>query len=293
MFGGEEKQTRTILVALGVLALAIFRLLNPYMKETRSMRQELARVTQEMNDARNEEAQYSPKWEEQMTQKERALQERLPDRLNAGEVLGYFLNDFEEENQGRVLFLSVIYQPPTSVDFKSPSAGDTAVARSARYKIKAEIGQERLVPYLEHVENYPGLFRMESMTFSAPKGHTDRLQMESTLEFYLAPKEWANVELAGNLKKPKPQEPEPDIAEPTWHEIFVIAPPSGKKRNLAANRPQPAPHFSQLLGQSVVFDESLYEEGDTVNGWKILLIDPKRKLVTLRRGAAIEKVKVK
>ena len=282
----DKKNIRMLLVAGAVLLLAVYRLGSPFLKETEEMRVEAQEIEQNIIAVRQEAAMYGLGWEKTMGGREKTVMERLPDGLRSSDVLKYFLTDFEQRSPGRALFTSVNHQRVIESEFKSGEGKHAVRARAIRYKFKANLTQDRIVPYFEHLEKYPGLFHHGGYSLAVDGVKSQALEMELNLDLFLTPKEWVPSE------KRNPEEDaleDSRLANKTWKEIFVS---NSGGRSLASPLGK-LPKFERIVGGNVVAEESLYEEGDLVSGWKILKIDQRKKTVLLKSGKVTKEVKIK
>lgn len=283
----DRKNMKMMAIAAAVFLVALYRLGAPYLQETKDMAIEADKIEKSIVAVRQEAAMYGLGWEKTMGGREAIAMTKLPDNLRSSEVLKYFLTDFEAQHPGRVIFNSVNHQKMQSSEFKSGEGNKAASARAIRYKIRADFMQDNLVPYFEYIEKYPGLFHNTGFSFSVTDTKSATLEMELNLDLFLSPKEWL---------PPEKREPEEELAsskdgQPAkrWTEIFVS---HGEGRGIAS-KSQRIPRFEKIVGGNAVSEESLYEEGDTILGWKILKIDSRKKVVTLKFGNVKKEVKVK
>lgn len=283
-----NKDKKTMLIAAGVLVIALYRLGSPYLEHTKEIQAEAEKAGVVINALKQEAAMFGQGWENTMTKREEEVNRKFPDSLNSSDVLNYFLSKFEQAHPGRAWFLAVNYQRATNSDFKTGTGSSTVAARSIRYKITAELGQEVVVPFIEHIEKYSGLFRSENYGFSVSPTRGNALQMELALEFFLTPKEWVPP---GVLVADMEPEEEEKGQKKTWQQIFV----SNPNARGPAGKPAPAklPVVEKIIGTSVVVNENLYEEGDSVGGWKVDKVSPSTRKVIFKWGSVTKEVSVK
>jgi len=281
----DRRNIKMMGIAAVVFLIALYRLGSPFLKETTDMVAEAERLEKSIVAVRQEAAMYGLGWEKTMGGREIIAAAKLPDTLQSSEVLKYFLTDFEAQSPGRVVFNSVNHQKAQSSDFKSGEGNQAVRARAIRYKFRADFMQDKLVPYFEHLERYPGLVHNTGFSFTVADSKSSTLEMELNLDFFLTPKEWLPKE------KREPEEAAGTEVTPAknWTQIFVS---NGEGRTVASNSHK-LPRFERIVGGNVVSEESLYEEGDTIRGWKIVKIDKRKKLVTLKYGNVKKEVKVK
>jgi len=282
----DKKNIKMMAVAAVVFLFALYRLGSPFLKETQKMAAAAEKIEKAVVAVRQEAAMYGLGWEKTMGGRETLVMQRLPDTLRSSEVLKYFLTDFETQHAGKVAFTSVNHQKAQESEFKSGEGGKAARARAIRYKIRADLSQDKVVPYFEHIERYPGLVNNAGFSFRVGDAKSSALEMELNLDLFLTPKAWVPKEV-------REKEEEPAVAEGAsskrWTEIFA-SPANG--RGIASQSGR-VPAFQKIVGGNVVADESLYEEGDSINGWKILKIDKRKNTVTLKWGNVKKEVRVK
>lgn len=279
----DTKNLKMLGAAFVVMLFAVYRLGMPYLESTKEINTEIEKIEKQIQGVRNEAAMFGKGWEDTMKRREADVALRLPDILKSSEVLTYFLSNFEQAVPGRVWFKSVDYQKAALSDFKLGTGGKAQRARSVRYKMKGELSQEVLVPFVQHSEKYPGLFRIDTFKFDVSKERRNALEMEISFEFYLTPREW--VPPGALIADQTPDGDERKI----WKALFV----SNQGRSVASGSPTRFPALERIVGQSVVANENLYEEGDSISGWKVMRIDSRNKRVTLRWGSVLREVEVK
>jgi len=298
MAAGGGKKTKNLVIAGAVVVFALWRLGAPFLEETDDMKKELEKIKQEISQIRTEAAQYDKAWETKMTSIDTRVKALLPDDLNSSDVLDYFLAQFEKLNTGHIWFLSVTQAGIMTVNFNSGRNAAGGNPRAAKYRFEAQLHQAKMVPYIEHIEKYAGLFRLSDFTFYVTKEIPDSLKMEMNLEFYLSPKEWIKADSIAD-KDDEDDDGEDNQPAP-WRQVFLSTPAETKAavatRKLASHIRRAGagklPVFDRMVGDSVIADETLYEEGDTVGGWKIMQIDPKTKSVRLQSGDVTKTIMV-
>lgn len=296
--GGGKPTTKNIAIAGAVLLFALYRLGSPFLEETDEMKKELDKIKQEVIEVKLEAAQYDKAWEKKMTEIDTKVQALLPDDLNSSDVLDYFLARFERQNTGHIWFLAVTQAGIQTVNFNSGNNQAGSNPRAAKYRFEANLDQTKVVTYIEHIEKYAGLFRLSDFTFYVTKEARDALKMEMSLEFYLSPKEWKKADALAD------QDDDGDVPEDQpapWRQVFLSSPTEAKPQVVQARKPashlrrggaKRLPIFEKMVGDAVIADETMYEEGDQVGGWKIMQINPKAKTVTLRSGDVTKTVMV-
>ena len=288
----SRNNTKILIIATAAILFAGYRIGVPWIEQTNDMRRELQKINQDISDIRLEASQYDKAWEEKMKSIEETVRTQLPDSVNSSDVLDYFLARFEKSNTGHVGFISVSQGPPTMANFVGQNAS-VGIPRIVKYHFEAQMNQNQVVPYLEHIEKFVGLLRLADFSFNVDTFATAGLKMEMNLEFYLAPKEWALPDplLAKNLHEEPEKEKEGNNEKPQlWQQIFLSAPVKESERNPAGATQKTTkelpkiPQFDRLVGDSIVSNESLYEEGDKIEGWRIKSIDSKARTITLQSG---------
>ncbi len=293
-----KSNTKTVVIAAVVTLIGLYRLGSPFMEETEAMEKESAKFAAEITSVRDELAQYAKGWEDKMAKLEQHVKEQLPDNINSSDILDYFVSKFEAGNAGHAWFLAVSQAPTTTFALNLAKADMKEAPRVARYKFEAQLTQERVVQYIEHIEKFAGLFMVNDYSFYVAKETANGgLKMDMNVSFFLAPKEWAGPE---ETKKKGPDEDDEEAEKPhQWRQIFL----SSVLDNAVKAKRKPAftggstakklPDISKIVGRAIVSDENLFEEGDKVGGWTVLGIDSATGTVTLKYGDTIKKVVVK
>ena len=244
--------------------------------------------------------------EKKIEDADRKVKARLPDKTNSSEVLDYFVTQFDREHPGTIAFQSATQSAVTPVSFGMAGSVSTQ-PRAARYRFEASMHQTMLIPYMEHMEKYNGLYRLNDFTFEVPQGNgqADTLKANLFFEFYLAPFDWVPPDkLAEAKKETKPgtvEEPPVETDPNQFRGVFVSQPVENKpppQQTVARIGRSTAsvakvPKFERIVGTSVVHDENIFEEGDSVGVWKIMRVDPRSKSVTLKNGSTTKTVVVK
>jgi len=286
---GAQSNTKSIAIAGVVFLVALYRLGGPFLEGTKQMAAEEEKLVREIRELKDTAAMYTDSWEQKMKEREEKSKTRLPDAIDSSGVLDYFLAKFEQGNVGHVSFTSVSQQQVASTNFKA----GTAAARAVRYKIESQMNQDRVVPYIEHIERYPSLFRVDSFNILVSP-EVAGLKMDLTLEFYVAPREWGGAlePIVASKEEKVPGAPSKPKA---WQQIFLssFGGKADRKPAFSGRKAGKVPVFSSILGTSVISNEGLYEEGDKVNGWRILQIDSKERTVKLSNGVSVKTVVVK
>ncbi len=299
------------IVAVAVFGVGIYRLGAPYLEETEAMKVESEKLGKEIQQVRLDAAQYDKAWEKKIEDADRKAKARLPDKTNSSEVLDYFVTQFDRDHPGTIAFQSATQSSVSPVSFGLPGSASSQ-PRAARYRFEASMHQTMLIPYVEHMEKYNGLFRINDFVFEVPqeKNQADTLKANLFFEFYLAPSDWVPEEkLAKDKKEEKtttanPTEAVASETDPNaFRGIFVSTPvqpqpaaqaPVARIISGGHSRALPKlPKFEKIVGTSVVSDESIYEEGDSIGSWKIVRVDTRSKSVTLKSGTAVKTVVVK
>lgn len=283
-------------VGLPMLQL-IYQTVMPFLDQTKKMRQEAKKVEDSIRQIKSDSLVFSPEWEKQMLLKETQVRESLPDAVNASDILRYFATSFESNHPG-VEFTSLVPQPPAQSSIIADRESPNTKARVSKLQIKAKIPSEYLFAYLEHVENYRGLSRIQEVNFSSTGEGTQNkvLALDMNVELYLTPKDW----VPKNKKESPVMREVASSGKPqngSWFstELERESPVEVKKeerveKSKVLKVSKPGIVVRQLVGQSVVINENLYEEGDEVQGWTISKIDPVSKILLLKKGNSTSKV---
>lgn len=297
------QKKKQIIIATVAFLFGLYRMGTPYMEETDDMKKEADKIAKQVTDIRDEAAQYGKGWQDRMDKIEKDVKAQLPDSLDSGAVLEYFLARFEKEHPGAVTFLSVSTQAISYMPMKSGREGDKEPPRTQRYKLEARMAQDQVVPYIQHMESYSGLFMITDFTFHLEKEFVGALKMEMALIFFLSPKEWITTDPKVAAKDDDDDDDE-DLKPKGWTQVFLpaLAEP-GRPAAASSSSREPAharrafvhkvPTPDRLVGGSVVIDESLYEEGDKVGPWTITRVDQAAHKVTFKAGSTIKTVSVK
>lgn len=299
--------SKNAFLAIGVFGIGAYRLGAPFIEETDQMNKEAEKLGKEIQQVRLDAAQYDKAWEKKIEDADRKVKARLPDKTNSSEVLDYFVTQFDKEHPGTIAFQSATQSAVTPVSFGLPGSANTQ-PRAARYRFEANMHQTMLIPYMEHMEKYNGLYRLNDFVFEVPQGNgqADTLKAQLFFEFYLAPLDWVPAEKLAEAKKETkgaaPEEPAAETDPNQFRGVFVSQPVDTKPpptQNVAKIAPRSTasvakmPKFERIVGTSVVHDENIYEEGDSVGSWKIIRVDPTSKSVTLKNGSTTRTVTVK
>jgi hypothetical protein len=280
-----------LILALAVAAAAAYKFLDPYFAETNRMREEIKKTELTIRELKDNAMAFSPEWEKKMVEKETRLQKEVPDIMDSALVLDYFLTKFEEKNRGKIQFMSVTHQSGVS-DIKMTVDKTKVSPRISRYKIKALVMQNAVVPYLEHSQKFSGLLTLEGFNLIVPATGGPLLEMEAVLAFYLMPKEWVPPEKL--LEQNEPVVALSALDEQSWFSIFSSKSkaPVTPERAVPQTPVEQYPKFKvdQIVGEGIVVDEILYEEGDTIQGWKVLHIQEDGKSVLLKKGPVTRRV---
>jgi len=303
-----KKITKNAFVAVAVFGVGLYRLGGPFLEETEVMNKEVDKLAKEIQQVRLDAAQYDKSWEKKIEEADRKVKARLPDKINSSEVLDYFVTQFDKQHPGTIAFQSATQSNTSPVSFGTPGGANTQ-PRAARYRFEAQMHQTMLIPYVEHMEKYNGLFRVNDFQFEVSQAHNagDTLKANLFFEFYLAPLDWVPRERLAELKKEAAKAPESTTASDAegtiFRQVFASAPstnhpsapraPAAAVTSLAPRSERKLPKFSKMIGTSVVSNESIFEEGDTIGPWKILRVDPRTKSVTLKSGSTVKTVVVK
>lgn len=277
------------LIAVGGVML---RLGMPYLDETDTMHAEIEKISKENQQIKLDTQSYDSSWSKTMAEKEKKLSEALPETMNSGAVLEYFLNQFEKKHIGKIEFTSVNHQSAIATDIKVPGGKSKISPRLSRYKIKARVLQDTVVSYLEHLENYPGLITLENLSLSLqPKSTGPFLEMEAAIGLFLMPTEWTKPEKLS--AEPPTLEGLSKQEEQTWFQIFSSNENSPDRKVSSTENPyenNPRFKIDQVVGNGIVVNERLYEEGDLIKGWRILKVDPVQNSVVFKKGDMTRKV---
>ncbi len=307
-----KKLSKNVFIAVAVFGVGLYRLGAPFLEETDFMRKEGEKLASEIQQVRLDAAQYDKTWEKKIEDADRKVKARLPDKINSSEVLDYFVTQFDKQHPGTIAFQSATQSPITPVSFGQPGGANTQ-PRAARYRFEAQMHQTMLIPYVEHIEKYNGLYRVNDFTFEVPQGNSqgDTLKASLFFEFYLAPLDWVPPDKLAEIKK---EEKEKGAADPAaasdtegslFRQVFVSA-PTAPQQAQAPRLPAAAspllgqtvkipklPKIEKIVGTSIVSDENIFEEGDQLGSWKIMRVDPRTKSVTLKSGSTVKTMVVK
>jgi len=307
-----KKLSKNIFIAVAVFGVGLYRLGAPFLEETNAMKAESEKLAKEIQQVRLDAAQYDKTWEKKIEDADRKVKARLPDKINSSEVLDYFVTQFDKQHPGTIAFQSATQSSITPVSFGDKGSANTQ-PRAARYQFEALMHQTMLIPYVEHIEKYNGLYRVNNFTFdvSQDKSQADTLKAALFFEFYLAPIDWVPPDKMAEIKKEeknKANEPASasDADGALFRQVFVSAPAEVRQQQAprapaAANpltggsapRLPKIPKIDKIVGTSVVSDESIFEEGDMLGNWRILRVDSRTKSVTLKVGSTVKTVVVK
>lgn len=304
-----KKLSKNIFIAVTVFGVGLYRLGAPFLEETETMRVEGDKLAKEIQQVRLDAAQYDKTWERKIEDADRKVKARLPDKINSSEVLDYFVTQFDKQHPGTIAFQSATQSAITPVSFGQPGAASTQ-PRAARYQIEEQMHQTMLIPYVEHVEKYNGLYRVNNFTFEVPQGvgQGDTLKAALFFEFYLAPLDWVPPDKLAEIKQEeKGKDGAPASASDSdgnlFRQVFASAPtaPQAPRAPAAASpllggsthRAPKIPKIEKIVGTSIVSDESIFEEGDMLGSWRILRVDTRTRSVTLKSGSTVKTVVVK
>ena len=291
-YGINIKWTLFIIVALGLS----YEFAIPFLGETARLKNEAFKLHMELKGIKEKAATFGTNWEKQMATKENKINEQLPDTVNSSSILNYLLNQFESENTAKVRFLSSSHQLSTATEFKIKGKGGNISPRVSRYKLHTSMKQDRVVPYLEHIEHLSATHTLENLNLSASKDPIYPLEMEVLVGVYLSPIEWKpGNKLLSEISTSSSSE------EGKWENWFLGNPRKGGKdarRELAEDDESGEKlqvHFKikQIIGRSIVVNESIYEEGESIQGWRIFKVDGWNRSVTFKSGNQIRRIIVK
>lgn len=293
------KSKLLFLAALPLLNLA-YQLVGPYLDQTNKMRIDLKKAKDQIRQTNTEAQLFSNGWDKQITADEEKVAVVLPHTLVPSEILRYFATSFESSHEG-VQFTSLIPQSPVQSQIIADKENPSVKMRVSKLQIKARMPSEYLFSYLEHVENYPGILRIQEVGFfSASEGPKKNiLSLEMSVELYFSPKEWipkSNKIEVVNERSTASNVPTASLAgsedwfstgnsQPKWERAEA-------EKEKVAPKPSKPPRIrvSQVVGSSVVIGEDLYEVGDHIQGWTVSKIDSKTKLLWLKKENEIFKV---
>lgn len=286
-----------VVATLIVGGVAIYHFGSPFVAETSKIDAQARKVQDEVTKIRLEAKSYDQKWEKKMAEKESALKADFPEELNSAHVLNYLMTNFEESKPKRIVFQAVNHQLGSATEFKIKLGKKSVSPRHSKYKIRARIYQDTVVPYLEHIEKYPGLYSLEGFNLNTPSLHDPLLEMELQLGFYLQPKEWEvkKTRVVGS-DSAVPLEPGEDQ---NWFSLLAVKSSRGKvERGPAvdsyAGNGDRNPQFKvqQIMGDGIIVNESLFEVGDSVKGWKLVRIDAATKSAIFKNGDVTRRMTV-
>lgn len=283
-------KTRIVLLIGGLLAF-IYTYGLPYLKETGRINSQAIKIQKELTGLKQRAADYGANWDKEMSAKEKKIREQLPDTVNSAANLDYLVKEFEKENPKKVNFISASYQASTASEFKIKEKKETISPRVSRYKIRTQMEQERVIPYLEHLERFATLHHLENVGVNLTKSGDFPLEMEVVIAAYLAPKNWVTEEvLTAEDKNSVPVDPN------QWQNWFQEGATTAKKsREISQVNPDAGVirfKIQQLMGNGIVVDENLYEEGDWVKGWRVLKVDNLKRSVILQQGDIKRRVSI-
>ena len=310
-----SKVTKNAFLAVSIFGIGLYRLGAPYLEETGKMEEEAIKLGKEVQQVRLDAAQFDKAWEKKIEDTGRKVKARLPDKINSSEVLDYFVTQFDRQHPGTIAFQSATQSSLSSVSFGIAGSPNTQ-PRAARYRFEANMHQTMLIPYVEHMEKYNGLFKLNDFVFevNTEKNQADSLHANLFFEFYLAPIDWVPEDRLAEMKKLEKsktgavatKEAEDTQEDNTFRQVFVSTP------NAPASVPRaPAevthrlssggggggggklPKLEKIVGTSVISDENIFEEGDSIGSWKIIRVDSRAKSVTLKNGSTTKTVVVK
>lgn len=289
---GKTSNAKLILALVAVIG-AFFRLAVPFVDETSQKKSEIISLKKQNEEIKNQAQSYDSAWDKVMTEKETRMNIALPDSMNSGQVLDYFLNRFEKEHPDKIRFVSVNHQATVATDVKMGTGKNKTSPQVSKYKVKALVLQDTVVPYIEHIEKFSGTQAVESFSLAQQAKGGPLLEMEVTLALYLSPKEWvasekraAEFPVLEGLSK---------ADEQNWFQIYSSQKEKGGRQVTSFSDPyETTPKFkiAQIVGKGIVVGEKIYEEGDTVHGWKILQVNGTESSVTLKRGDMTRRVSV-
>ncbi len=303
-----KKLAKNAFLAIAVFGIGLYRLGAPYLEETGKMDEEAVKLGKEIQQVRLDAAQYDKAWEKKIEDTERKVKARLPDQINSSEVLDYFVTQFDKQHPGTIAFESATQSALAPVSF-GLTGSPNSQPRAARYRFEANMHQTMLIPYVEHMEKYNGLFRINDFAFEVPqqKGQADSIHANLFFEFYLAPVDWIPDDKLAEAKKTTKGEagakpnPETTPEEDTFRQVFVSAPttaaapraPAEVSHVRASGGGARLPKLEKIVGTSVISDENIFEEGDSIGPWTIIRVDTRAKSVTLKNGSSTKTVVVK
>lgn len=279
-----------VLVAMAILN-GVYQLVTPYLEKTKKMQVEVQKVSDSIRQLKSDSELYNSDWEKLITEKEAKISESLPDSIVPSEVLRYFATQFEKSNPS-VEFTSLIPSAPTQSAFIINKQSPPLKIRISKLQIKAKMPTDLLFSYLEHVEKYPGLLRVQEVSFASGGESKNKglLALDMNIELFLTPKDWLpKSDAKGSSITDREVSAVNESESGSWFSGAGKG-PSQLKEPKEHIPDYPKFRVHQLVGTSIVVGEQLYEEGERVDGWLISKIDRKAKTVWLKKGSDTFKV---
>lgn len=301
---GTAKQKMLTMLGLP-LAFWAYQTATPFFEETKKMQAESKKLSEAVRQVKSDSITFSSDWESQMKLKEEQITAVLPNTIIPSEILRYFATGFEKNHPG-VEFTSLVPQPPVQSSMIADKENPSSKVQISKLQIKAKMPSQYLFSYLDHVESYKGLLRIQEVSFSSisEAGKKDLLALDMSLELFVSPKDWIPKRLAKpNENSDRSVAAAPDEQSHNWFSTDSLSEKPGdvsRKNDDVDSTPEKKPRRTtpphilvrQFVGTSIVIGDDLFEEGDHVDGWLISKIDRKSKILLLKKNGVSFKVVV-
>ncbi len=304
------KKNPKVLVIVGIAILfGLYQLASPFLEETSRMEEESKKLGEQIDSIQKDSAFFSKTWEEEIVAKEKELNLTFPEKISTQSIIRYFGTDFEKTHAG-VSFTNLLPASPSVANIKVDPENPNIKPRVVKTQIKAFLPPQMLLEYLEYVEKYPGVWDISDFTaLSVSNGKKSVISMDVSLDLYMQPKDWVKKEdptkkldnnkedkreLAGDTSDASPNQTmawfetedlkEKPVDEEAEKKLETKEPPKPVKL------PPPAFTIKQFMGTGIVVGDDLYEEGDAVEGWRVIKINKIEKFVILKKSTTAYKV---
>jgi len=316
--GSKSNKKLLYVAALPVLYVA-WGWVSPYLEETKQMGLELEKLDKAVQQIKADGEAFSGDWQKNLMQREKEALSLVPDVISTSDVLRYFSTDFARKNQG-IQFSTLLPQSVGISNIKVDEEDPNIRVRVSRLQIKAITNPEVLLAYVEHLEKYPGSFRLSELAMNSV-GTTKadaKVDLSILVEMFLSPKEW----LPKDLKDGSSIDPKRDVAaiegsqkNYDWFQVSSlevakeptaeVAQPEAEEVEIKVTKPlirrieKPVPHsppnfkIARFIGDSIVVDERLYEVGDQVNGWSLVSIVGSTRSLRVQKDKTIYRIEIK
>ncbi|MBI4404246.1 MAG: hypothetical protein HY537_08800 [Deltaproteobacteria bacterium] len=302
---GDKKKKIISLIIVQVVLWLFWQVAFPFLKRTGEIKAEAAKLDKEIKEIQLDLKTYTSDWDVEMKNREDRLLHEIPNTLDSGEVLRYFVSEYEEKNPS-VRFLSVLPQSLATSGVGADPEKPDVKARFARYVVAAQMPQNLIITYLQHIDKYAGAFLYDSFELNIIDSNKGLLRANVTYDLYVGPKEWMMPTGAPSPTRVVAAElPTSSKSNSNWFGALSNSEHEKDKRvgssvsevreTGSQDSYERSPRFkiSHIIGESIVINESLFEEGDFVGGWKIARVDQVAKTVLLRKGEQNYKVTVR